>query len=226
MVFKGIVWCSVLSWCLVLLDGNAQAGIYRWVDANGIVHYADFLPAGVNPDARLIPTAHGLLFDAAALSDPAELAEQQRRATALKLREASENQKQTQDKHLLANYRDVAELDGVFQSKVKVLEESNRLLAERRSALAQRLAELGKQAEKLREARQRAELFAYLADAKVTLAAYDNALHENEAELEQLRQRHAKERERLQQLLSASPSSQRLDLSVIPAALHGERGHQ
>ncbi|USD37685.1 DUF4124 domain-containing protein [Ferrimonas sp. SCSIO 43195] len=41
---------------LLLISGLAQGTVYRWVDANGVVHYSDTAPAKARAD-RLQPTA-------------------------------------------------------------------------------------------------------------------------------------------------------------------------
>lgn len=204
---------------LLLLASVAEAGLYRWVDEAGNVHYSDVVPVNAVKQEHSELNEQGMTlktFPAAPTEE--EIAARQRRETLAKLRNALENQQQEQDEHLLANYADVAELDAVFNSKVAVLDKNTRSIEERRTSLANRLEAVKAQAGSV-EPQDREKLAGYLQEAEKTLASYDYALQENQTERDSLHQRYQQDRERLAKLLSASPSSPRPDPSTTPATL-------
>lgn len=212
---------------LLLLAGAAQAGLYRWVDDTGKVHYSDVVPVTAVKQAHSELNEQGMTvktFPAAPTEE--EIAARQRRETLAKLRDAMDNQQQQQDDNLLANYADVSELDAVFNSKVTVLEKNTRSIQERRDSLANRLATVKAQAGSVDDAEDREKLAGYVHEAEKTLANYDYAVQENQTELDRMRQHYEQDRERLSKLLSASPSSPRPDRSTAPATLRAALDHQ
>lgn len=212
---------------LLLCSGYAQADLYRWVDEAGKVHYADVIPADAAKQEHHQLNDQGMTIKTfPAAPSAAEIAASQRRETLLKLRHALDNYQQEQDKYLLANYADVAELDAVFASKVAVLQKNSAAIAERRDTLAQRLNTLKTQVAAVEDIKERDKLTNYLDEAEKTLVIYAHALEENATELERLRLHHEKDRVRLSQLLSESPSSPHPDPSITPATLRVVRAHQ
>lgn len=220
------LWRTALV-SLLLLSCGAQAGLYRWVDAAGNVHYSDVVPVTVEKQGHSELNEQGMTvrtFPAAPTAE--EIAARERRETLAKLRDALENKQQEQDDHLLANYADLAELEAVFNSKLDVLDKNTRSIAERRKSLEAKLEAVRAQAGKVEDAGQRDKLAGYIQDAEQTLANYDYALQENQTEQDRLRQRYEKDRERLGKLLSESPSSPRPDPSTAPATLRVALDHQ
>ncbi len=212
---------------LLLFANGVQAGLYRWVDAAGLVHYSDVVPPSVEKQGHDQLNKQGMTvqtFPAAPTEE--EIAAGKRRETLAKLRDALDNKQQEQDDHLLANYADVAELEAVFHSKLSVLDKNTQSIAERRESLEAKLAVVREQTRKVAEPEQREKLKGYIHDAENTLAAYNHALQENQTEQDRLRQRYEKDRERLSKLLKASPSSPRPDPSTAPATLRAALDHQ
>lgn len=212
---------------LLLLANGVQAGLYRWVDAAGAVHYSDVVPPSIEKQGHAQLNKQGMTIQTfPAAPTEAEIAAGKRHETLAKLRDALDNKQQEQDNHLLANYADVAELEAVFQSKLAVLDKNTESIAERRQSLETKLAAVREQASKVEELAQREKLNGYIRDAEETLAAYDHALQENQTEQDRLRQRYEKDRERLSKLLKVSPSSPRPDPSTAPATLRAALDHQ
>ncbi|UOG90592.1 MAG: DUF4124 domain-containing protein [Candidatus Thiothrix sulfatifontis] len=212
---------------LLLFANSVQAGLYRWVDAAGMVHYSDVVPPSVEKQGHAQLNKQGMTVEIVpGAPSEAELTAGKRRETLAKLRDALDNKQQEQDNHLLANYADVAELEAVFHSKLAVLDKNTQSIAERRESLETKLAAVREQASKVAEPEQREKLNGYIQDAEKTLAAYDHALQENQTEQDRLRQRYEKDRERLSKLLKASPSSPRPDPSTAPATLRAALDHQ
>lgn len=212
---------------LLFLASGAQAGLYRWVDEAGAVHYSDVVPATVEKQGHSELNDQGMTIKTVPAAPTAEeIAASKRRETLVKLRGALENKQQEQDNHLLANYADVAELEAVFNSKLEVLDKNTRSIAERRQSLETKLAAVKAQTGNAEDALQREKLAGYIQEAEKTLATYDYALQENQTEQDRLRQRFDKDRERLSKLLSESPSSPRPDPSTAPVTLRAALDHQ
>lgn len=212
---------------LFLYSGYVQAGLYRWVDDAGNVHYADTIPADAAKQEHHQLNDQGMTIKTfPAAPSAAEIAAGRRREILIKLRNALDNYQQEQDKYLLANYTDIAELDAVFASKVTVIEKNSAAIEERRDALKQRLNALKTQVAAVENLKERDKLNDYLDEAEKTLVIYAHALAENATELERLRLQHEKDRVRLSQLLSESPSSPRPDPSTAPATLRVVRVRQ
>ncbi|QLQ31311.1 MAG: DUF4124 domain-containing protein [Candidatus Thiothrix singaporensis] len=224
-VTKVLPYFPLLFWALFAVP--AQAGLYRWVDEQGEVHYSDVVPQSATKQERSELNEQGMTiktFPAAPTAE--EIAARERQETLAKLRNALDNKQQEQDNYLLANYADVTELDAVFNSKLAVLDKNTRSITERRDTLANRVDAVKAQAAKLDSVDERDTLQAYVHEAEQTLASYDYAIQENQTEQDRLRQHYEKDRARLSVLLSGSPSSQRPDPSKAPATLRVALDHQ
>lgn len=212
---------------LLLMSGTVQAGLYRWVDDAGGVHYSDVVPATVEKHGHSELNRQGFtLKTVPGVPTPEDLAAVKRSETLAQLRDALDNKQQEQDDHLLANYADTLELEAVFNSKLAVLDKNTRSIVERRQSLETKLATVKTQLGKVEDAAQREKLNHYISEAESTLAAYEDALEENQTEQDRLRQRYQKDHERLSQLLNVSPSSQHLDPSTAPAVLRAALDRQ
>lgn len=218
---------SLLPLLLLLMLNQAEAGLYRWVDENGEVHYSDVVPAQVSREGHSQLNNQGMVVKTwPPPPTEEELAAKKRRETLAKLREAMTSQQKEQDDYLLANYTDMSQLEAVFSTKLAMLERNSENMQERRSNLEQRLDALKTQSERLDDADERKELESYIREAEKTLTTYDYALQENQTELDRLRQSYEQDRTRLSELLSESPSSQHPDPSATPAAPRAQLARQ
>ena len=100
---------SVLLLAVLLGAGAAQAGMYRWVDGNGRVHYSDTLPPTYQKSGAAEMSRQGLVIKRTQ-------SEAERRAEAERLEEDKrvyqEQQKQAQlDRALTQTYTSEAEID-------------------------------------------------------------------------------------------------------------------
>ena len=220
-------WVIIALTCWAICSTQAQAGFYRWVDAQGEIHYADVVPPSVAQQGHSELNARGMTIHSVNGEPSAEqIAEQQRKETIAKLRDALANQQQQADDYLLANYADVSELEAVYHSKVALLAKSSVSLTERRGALLKRMETIRTELPKVEDASQRKTLEGYLDDSEKTLANYDYALQENQTEQARLQQDFKQDRERLTVLLSALPSSPHPDRSTTPATPRVALAHQ
>lgn len=222
-------------WLITILTlsipSAVHAGLYRWVDANGKVQYSDVVPASIASLGHTELNARGLTVKTV-VGAPSEeqIAEQKRRETLSKLRDSLEYKQQEQDSYLLKNYADLPELEATYSSKLEVLDKSTQSLRERREALLKRVDAVKDQLSKLTKTNDKLPehslMQKYLTQAQDTLANYDQALDENKTERERLMQHYQQDKERLKQLLNASPSSPHPDRSITPTTLHAELARQ
>ena len=217
----------VLISLLLAASGVAHAGLYRWVDDGGSVHYSDVVPATVEKYGHSELNKQGMTVDTIpGAPSPEDIAATKRRETLAQLRDALDNKQQEQDDHLLANYADTVELEAVFNSKLEVLANNTRSIAERRQSLEIKLETVKAQLGKVEDATQREKLNRYVLEANNTLTAYDYALQENQTEQDRLRQGYEKDHERLSKLLNESPSSPHPNPSTAPAILRAALDRQ
>lgn len=138
---------TVLALLLALPASAQNSGakrLYRWVDANGKVHYSDALPPeAVNQARAEISASSGLVRDTVdrALSDAERLDAQAREAAAVRAAEAAARQRAV-DEVELASYATEADLDEAFAERRASLEESIRTQDEGLAAQVAALADV------------------------------------------------------------------------------------
>jgi len=101
--------CSTLLLAVLLTAGTAQAGMYRWVDGNGRVHYSDTLPPTYQKSGAAEMSKQGLVIKRTQ-------SEAERRAEGVQLEEErlAEQARQQQaqlDRALTQTYTTEAEID-------------------------------------------------------------------------------------------------------------------
>lgn len=135
---------SVVLLAVLLGMGAAQAGMYRWVDGNGRVHYSDTLPSTYQKSGATEMSKQGLVIKRTQ-------SEAERRAEAERLEEErlSEQARQQQaqlDRALTQTYTSEAEID---LARDRALEHHNLAIKGtqlRAKTVADNLAELKEQA--------------------------------------------------------------------------------
>ena len=138
---------TVLALLLALPASAQNSGakrLYRWVDANGKVHYSDALPPeAVNQARAEISASSGLVRDTVdrALSDAERLDAQAREAAAVRAAEAAARQRAV-DEVELASYATEVDLDEAFAERRASLEESIRTQDEGLAAQVAALADV------------------------------------------------------------------------------------
>lgn len=100
---------SALLAVLLLAAGTAQAGMYRWVDSNGQVHYSDTLPPTYQKSGAAEISKQGLVLKRTQ-SEAERKADAERQVEQKRIEQ--EQQKQTQqDRALTSTYTTEAEID-------------------------------------------------------------------------------------------------------------------
>ncbi len=112
---------------LVMLVGSlltatfAQAGLYRWVDENGVVHFGDRIPAKYAKIEREIYSSQGVVIDVL----PAEKTKEELVAEELQRQLALEQERLSKlsalrDKTLLVSYNTVKDIERTRDEKLAV----------------------------------------------------------------------------------------------------------
>ena len=139
--------CSPLLLAVLLSAGTAQAGMYRWVDGNGRVHYSDTLPSTYQKSGAAEMSKQGLVIKRTQ-------SEAERRAEGVQLEEErlAEQARQQQaklDRALTQTYTTEAEID---LARDRALEHHNLAIKGtqlRAKTVAKNLAELKERAGRL-----------------------------------------------------------------------------
>jgi len=139
--------CSTLLLAVLLTAGTAQAGMYRWVDGNGRVHYSDTLPATYQKSGAAEMSKQGLVIKRTQ-------SEAERRAEGVqreeeRLAEQARQQQAQLDRALTQTYTTEAEID---LARDRALEHHNLAIKGtqlRAKTVADNLAELQERAARL-----------------------------------------------------------------------------
>lgn len=100
---------SALMLALLLVAGNAQAKMYRWVDSNGRVHYGDTLPSTYQKSGAAEMSKQGNVVNRMQ-SEAERQANAEREAEQKRVQQEADKQAQ-QDKALTFTYTSEAEID-------------------------------------------------------------------------------------------------------------------
>lgn len=137
---------------LVMLTGSLlstaflQAGLYRWVDENGVVHFGDRIPAKYAKIEREIYSSQGVVIDVL----PAEKTKEQLVAEELQRQLSLEQERLNKlaalrDKTLLASYNSVKDIERTRDEKlartysqIELLDLNLENLSQQKESLAQR----------------------------------------------------------------------------------------
>lgn len=102
-----IVLTCVLTLLAPLVAGAQETRVYRWVDADGLVHYGDTIPARFAEFPKDVLNDHGVIIQNLAGKKTAEQLEADERAAELRV---AQKLQQRADQALLATYITVEEI--------------------------------------------------------------------------------------------------------------------
>ncbi|MFT5501659.1 MAG: hypothetical protein ACI88G_001797 [Woeseiaceae bacterium] len=136
---RSLLTTLLLLSMLPMLAVGQQQKLYRWVDADGIVHYGDSIPAEFAEIERQVVNDHGITVDVMRAKKTAEEIEEDKRQDELRMQ--AELQRR-QDQALLATYLTVDEIlmhrdrrVELFQAQARVTELYLKNLEKRMSSL-------------------------------------------------------------------------------------------
>ena len=182
---------SFLIMALLLFSFSANGGLYRWVDENGNVSYSDRVPQTAVRHGHVELNDQGLKKKVnMSASQKAELAaiiaerEQEEKEKAEKQKQAAIAR--IQDDQLLAVYSNRNELITVFENKIQMSRETNKILKRRHQILSERMAKTEIKHEKMKNSQFKKTLEGKIDDMLDGLKVYQQAITENMIEQNKL----------------------------------------
>lgn len=180
----------------MLFSTSVHAGLYRWIDDAGNVHFSDKVPAAISKKSHAKLSKQGGVSKQV---DPAsKIKARQKRENALKKEkqmaelekvkaEAMAEVKKRND-DLLATYENENELVRYFESKIKKLEGNTRILQAQTKVLTKKAAKLEKKASKTKHKPTLDSINKRVDNIHLTLGQYKKAMQDNDVLLAELKE--------------------------------------
>jgi len=134
---------------LGLSQASAQQALYRWVDADGLVHYGDHVPPAYADQDRQVLNGHGVAvrhLDGAATDE--ELAERARLAALEEADAVAAQEQARRDKMLMDTYLSVDDITRLRDQRLDLIEAQINVTEQYLANLTKRLMELEQNAER------------------------------------------------------------------------------
>lgn len=191
MITKKIVLFS----SFLLFSSTLHAGLYRWIDETGKIHYSDKMPAAVSKKAHSEFNGNGIIkkdVDPEAevqkaskkLEEKALLEQKTELEKRLKLEaQKRSEEKQKRDQTLLLTYEDKNELVRYFEEKIKRLEGNSHILKSQSTFLIKKITKLEKQKSIIKDETIIKSLDTKIVQIKNNIQQYRKALRENMQEI-------------------------------------------
>ena len=196
-----------------LLSTASYAGLYRWVDDTGKVHYSDKVPVAVSKKMHSELSDDGLVkktIDPQAEKEKAAeikhnknlLASdklKQQEALQKKLAEIAEKEKQ--DKFLLSTYEDKDELIHFFENKIKLIDGNTRILKAQSNILIKRVKKLEQRRAHIKSKKAADSADKNIVRIKRTIKQYEKVMEENAKEIIAVGERYKHDYQRFSELI-------------------------
>jgi len=178
----------------LMMAVSAQAGLYRWVDDAGNVHFSDKVPAAASKKSHTKMNKSGsvtgqvdpeskqkkLDLEEAAQREKEQLAEMQQ----IKAEAQAEIQKR--DDNLLSTYADEEELINFFESKIKMVQGNTKILEAQQNVLKKKIVKLETKASNTKHEAALKQIATKIVNINKTLDQYEQAVVENDKQMIQL----------------------------------------
>ena len=180
---------------VLLISVTVNAGLYRWVDETGKVHYSDKMPVAASKKAHTELAGNGLIKKNIDPEETIRLAtekkhkltqeEEKRKAEEERklLEQAQKEQETKRDRFLLSTYENKDELIHFFENKIKLLEGNSKILKTQSTFLHKKLKKLEKKKDTINNYNTRKLINRKIVKIQKTISQYDKALEENAKEL-------------------------------------------
>ena len=185
----------VLLSSVLLFSTISYAGLYRWVDDTGKVHYSDKIPAAVSKTAHSELSGNGLVKKTVDPQADKNVASEKQREKDLEERELLKQQeiklkkqkeidiRKKRDKFLLSTYEDKNELIHFFENKIKLIEGNSNILKAQSTVLKKKIKKLEARKNKIKNDRVQASIDKKIVRILESIDQYKKALEENAQEL-------------------------------------------
>lgn len=179
----------VLALLAALLPApSAMARLYKWVDADGKVHYSDRVPPEAVSHGREELSQHGMTVNTVAKPKSAEQLEAERRAHAAaeaerQAREQTERKQAEQDRILRLTYTSVEEIERARDDRLSTTEARIRLTQERLAKLQEQIEKAQRQAAQAeRSGRPTTEHHARIGKLREQIDGHESFIQERQQE--------------------------------------------
>ncbi len=193
---------------LALLSTNTQAKTYRWVDADGRVHYSDRVPPEAVERERSRLDSRGLVVEKVERAKTAEELAREAELERLRLEEQRLIEEQRKkDRVLLRTFRSEDDILMTRDGKLTTIDASIQIIRSNIRRLKLKLAEMQKNAANLeREGKKiSANYLKEIENTRQQLKGYYTAIIRKEQSKEAIRQQYAADLQRFQELKNLRP---------------------
>lgn len=193
----------------------SHAGLYRWVDGSGKVHFSDKIPPAAAKVGHSVLNKDGVekkkVMSAEEINKTREqeqkkLLEEQQLALNLEKKKQERQEQRKHDIYLLSTFDSKDELVRYFETKISTLKGTANILIARNDSLAVKTKNLIKKQKVTKNKVLQNSIQAELDQLKKSMLQYDKALNENEEEIKRLKKQYQKDIKRYDELSTQNPS--------------------
>lgn len=200
--------------CLVLSASSVHAGLYKWVDDTGKVHFSDKMPAAASRKVHTKIEGHGIIqkkIDPLSEIQEAEHKKEkssQQEVERLKLEKIKEDQrkiaaeKQKRDDFLLSTYDSKEELIHYFENKIKMVKGNSSIFESHNIVLKKKVMKLMKKKKSIKYKKNIESIEKKIVRINDSIDQYNKALEENAKELLKLSKNYQADMSRYTELTS------------------------
>lgn len=175
---------------IILMTSFAQAGLYRWVDESGKVHFSDKVPVAASRKAVSQVNKNGIVQKTvdpeanarAKLEFEANRVERERLAALEKIEIAKIASLKERDDRLLSTYENKNEITKAFTSKIKLMKGNASILDAQTAVLERKLVALERKRSKIMTKSRTVLLEEKIVAINDTIYQYKKALVQNKEE--------------------------------------------
>ena len=179
---------------VLLIALSAQAGLYRWVDDAGNVHFSDKVPVAASKKSHSELNKTGDVtktVDPSSIQNEKELQEiaaneKAKKQEIQRIKQEALDVVYRRDDYLLATYENEDEIKHSFESKIKMLKGNSRILQAQNNVLNKKIVKLEKKVTTVTHKDTLNTLAGKIVNINKTIVQYRQALEENETQIAKL----------------------------------------
>lgn len=202
----------LLSTVCLLFSTSVQAGLYKWVDDSGKVHFSDKMPVAASKKAHTKIEAHGIVkkeIDPLSKIQKAEAKkdalnqEEIERVQLEKIKEDKRKvaaEKQKRDNFLLTTYNNKAELIDYFENKIEMVKGNSDIFESHNVVLKKKIKKLLLKKKNMKHKPTIKSIDSKIVRINNSIRQYDKALEVNSEELVKLSRNYQVDKKRYTEL--------------------------
>jgi valyl-tRNA synthetase len=187
----------------------SQAGLYRWVDGSGKVHFSDKIPPSSSQKGHSELSKDGIekkkvlsADELRQIKSEAEktAAENQQLALEKEKQRLAQAERRKHDAYLLSTFDSKDELIHYYEGKITTLSETANILIARNNDLTKKAQKVRTKKTAAKTKNMRASLAKALTRLEKSISQYEKALNENKLEVTRLKNQYQKDLQRYAEL--------------------------